>query len=145
MSTWSGCIRSWPCAAWAWVLMRSVAALSDTRPPLADVMRHQLAQVDDRIDHDERLRQRLRSITAAMPQAGDPSATALLDIMEMITITDNTATRIGHLMRSSGALTAGHITELTEEFSAETAHASPGSTCGIRPTPGPPTYQPCSF
>jgi DNA-binding transcriptional MerR regulator/thiamine kinase-like enzyme len=90
-------------------------ALGSATPALADVMRQQLAHVDERIERDERLRKRLLAITAAIPDAGDPSPRSLLDVMEMMTMTDNTSTRVERLLKSTGHLTTGHITDLTEE------------------------------
>jgi DNA-binding transcriptional MerR regulator len=90
-------------------------ALGSSTPALIDVMRHQLAHVDERIERDERLRKRLLAITAAIPRAGDPSPSTLLTVMEMITLTDNTVTRVERLLKSTGHLTAGHLSDLTEE------------------------------
>jgi DNA-binding transcriptional MerR regulator len=59
-------------------------ALDGTAPHLLEVMHRQLNQVEERIEQDQRLRQRLRAITAAVPTAGQPAAATLLDLMELI-------------------------------------------------------------
>ena len=100
-------------------------ALDGSMPTLADVMRRQLEQVDERIEHDERLRKRLLAITAAIPLAGDPSPSTLLDVMEMITMADNTATRVEGLLKSTGYLTTGRVSDLVEEpLGGHTSHVT---------------------
>ena len=100
-------------------------ALDGSMPTLADVMRRQLEQVDERIERDERLRKRLLAITAAIPLAGDPSPSTLLDVMEMITMADNTATRVEGLLRSTGYLTTGRVSDLVEEpLGGHTSHVT---------------------
>ena len=90
-------------------------ALDGTAPQLLELMHRQLSQVDERIEQDRRLRERLRGIAAAIPTAGQPAAATLLDLMELIRMTDTTTVQVERLMRSAGHLTTGRITNVTRE------------------------------
>ena len=87
-------------------------ALDGTAPQLLELMHRQLSQVDERIEQDRRLRERLRAITAAFP-SGQPAAATLLDLMELIRMADTTTVQVERLLRSGGHLTTGHITNVT--------------------------------
>ncbi len=94
------------------------------RADAALLRRDRGSSVDER-EHDERLRKRLLAFTAAIPLAGDPSPSTLLDVMEMITMADNTATRVEGLLRSTGYLTTGRVSDLVEEpLGGHTSHVT---------------------
>jgi DNA-binding transcriptional MerR regulator len=63
-------------------LAEIAASLDGDAGDLAAALRAQLAQVDERIEAHQRLRDRLRSLVRTVDAAGEPSVDELLDTME---------------------------------------------------------------
>jgi len=84
----------------------------DHQRPLVEIVREQRDRVDLDLDHSRRLRRRLDDILTTVTAASEPSADDLLEIMEMLTMTEISPSLVTTLLRRGGRLPTGAVTRV---------------------------------